>query len=121
MMDYIVSPAPSFQRQLKGILKKYPLIRLDLENYLKRLKKYLPGNRIPGYPNLVKDRFALKPYKIGKKGGLRLICYNVPDTPPVFLLLIYAKSDMPNPPHKMIVDAVKELENLFEESNCNES
>ena len=65
---YTVHPAPSFQRQVKGILKKYPLIREDLKEYLKNLKNYLPGDRIPGYPNLVKDRFALKPYKIGKRG-----------------------------------------------------
>jgi mRNA-degrading endonuclease RelE of RelBE toxin-antitoxin system len=114
-MDYTVNPAPSFQRQLKAILKKYPLIRSDLENYLKELKYCLPGDRIPGHPNLVKDRFALKPYKIGQRGGLRLISYNVVDTPSVFPLLIYSKSDMPIPPHKMIIDAVKELESFLEE------
>lgn len=115
VMDYTVSPAPSFQRQVKGILKKYPLIRSDLENYLKKLKNCLPGDRIPGHPNLVKDRLALKPYNIGKKGGLRLISYNVADTLYVFPLLIYSKSDMPNPPNKMIVEAVRELESVLEE------
>jgi len=74
-----------------------------LKNYLKKLKNRLPGNRIPGHQNLVKDRLAMKPYKIGKRGGLRLISYNVADTLSVFPLLICSKSDMPNPPHEMVV------------------
>jgi len=72
-MDYNITPAPSFNRQLKNILKKYPLIKTDLKKYLKNLKQHLPGDRIPGYSGLVKDRIALKPYNIGKKGGLRII------------------------------------------------
>jgi hypothetical protein len=30
-----------------------------------------------------------------------------------FPLLIYSKSDMPNPPHNRIVEAVKELETML--------
>lgn len=115
VMDYIVSLTPSFQRQMKSILKKYPLIGSDLKKYLEKMKNCLPGDRIPGHPNLVKDRLALPPYRIGKRGGLRVLSYNVSGTQSVFPLLIYSKSDMPNPPHKMIADAVRELENLLEE------
>jgi mRNA-degrading endonuclease RelE of RelBE toxin-antitoxin system len=75
-MNYEIRLTPSFQRQLKFVLKKYPLIRSGLDAYLKSMKNQLPGNRIPGHPNLVKDRIALKPYRIGKSGGLRIIYYH---------------------------------------------
>jgi hypothetical protein len=51
----------------------------------------------------------MKPYGIGKSGGLRIISYNAVPQDLIVPALIYAKADLENPPHQMMVEAAKEI------------
>ena len=73
------------------------------------LERGIKGKIVPGCKVLWKDRIAMKPYNIGKSGGLRIISYHVPDEELIIPALIYAKSDVENPPHRMLIEAIAEI------------
>lgn len=112
-MSFEVKPGPTFIRQTRHILKKYPKFKDQLSDYLELLEKNGPmGDRWPKHPTLWKDRLPIKAYNIGARGGIRFAAhYNeevARDT--VVPLLIYLKSEIPNPKEEMIRRAIKELE-----------
>ena len=118
-MKYRVAPIPGFYRQVKIILKKYPRFIKDLEDYFELLENTGPiGRAMPGFPALFKDRLAIKSHNIGERGEVRIISYHDPASGKSIIvpLLIYLKSDLPNPPHSMISAAVKELRELIDQT-----
>jgi hypothetical protein len=108
-LKFAVKPAPSFIRWSKVVLKKYPNMKSDLKSYLADLEGGIKGKNIPGFNELWKDRLAIKPYNIGERGGLRIISYHNPAEAIIIPALIYAKSDMENPPNKLLIETITEI------------
>jgi len=89
-------------------------MKADIRKYLEHLGTGPKGKRMPGYPFLFKDRLPLKPYGIGKRGGLRIICYHDDSTSDIFPLMIYSKSVTSEPKKEMLMRALSELESVIE-------
>ncbi|MFZ2448777.1 MAG: hypothetical protein WAW37_20635 [Syntrophobacteraceae bacterium] len=51
----------------------------------------------------------MKLYGKGESGGLRIISYHVPSEPLIVPALIYAKSELENPPHKLLIEITSEI------------
>jgi mRNA-degrading endonuclease RelE of RelBE toxin-antitoxin system len=88
--------APEFQRNLRGLKKRYRNIRTDIEPVIKELEmgNFL-GNQITGLGEtfvVYKVRIKNSDIKKGKSGGYRLI-YQVESETSVLLSAIYSKSD----------------------------
>ncbi|MDR3557529.1 MAG: hypothetical protein P4L55_22455 [Syntrophobacteraceae bacterium] len=64
----------------------------------------IKGENMPGFN--WKDRLAIKPYNIGERGGLRFISYHNPAEAIIIPALIYAKSNMANPPNKLLIETI---------------
>jgi mRNA-degrading endonuclease RelE of RelBE toxin-antitoxin system len=108
-MTFTVKLSPTFKRQTKDVLSRYPAFKQELVDYLKSLEQSAPrGDQIQRHKMLWKDRLGLKAYKIGKRGGLRVIMY-FDGSENVFLLMIYCKRDIAQPTDKEIRDAIAEL------------
>ena len=85
----------AFERRLKKIFKRYPKAEKEIEKQIRAVaERPTLGDRIPGYGelSLYKHRIGLRSYRIGKRGGLRLIYLHVPGVC-VSLVTIYAKPD----------------------------
>jgi len=92
-----VVAAPTFQRHLRALAKKYRSLRQDLAPLLEQLEQgETPGEQIPGVGYAVfKARIKNSDVKKGKSGGYRLIYY-LETSQIVVLLTIYPKSDQIN-------------------------
>jgi hypothetical protein len=121
-MNYIVKTVPTFVTQLKQILGKYPKIKEDIGKYLRELEVsgvkgvQIPSKSVPGKQNkhgFYKDKLPLEPYNIGKRGGLRLICYRNPaESSPIILAMVYLKSELENPTNQMFKNFLSEIKSL---------
>ncbi len=115
-MTYDVKPAPTFIRQLRQIIERYPEIKEQIREYLTKLEETgVKGSRIPGKNKnfFWKDRFPVKSAKAGKSGGGRIICYQNPENPTVIIpAMIYLKTDLSNPNSKMFKDLLREIRSL---------
>ncbi|MCI5207722.1 MAG: hypothetical protein D3910_02760 [Candidatus Electrothrix sp. ATG2] len=69
-------PNPSFDKELKKILKKFPKSQKRITSELTSLDENA-GDRYPGFGNdliVRKQRIGLPEYKLSKPRGLRVIC-----------------------------------------------
>jgi|GEM_PF-2142636 len=108
-MTFTVSVSPTFKRQTKDLLARFPAFKAELVEYLESLERSAPrGEQVQRHRMVWKDRLGLKAYKIGKRGGLRVIMH-FDGSDAVFLLMIYFKRDMAQPTDKEIKDAIAEL------------
>jgi mRNA-degrading endonuclease RelE of RelBE toxin-antitoxin system len=92
-----VEAAPTFNRNLRTLAKKYRSIRNDIQPIIAQLEQgELPGDRISeiGY-EVFKLRVINSDIKKGKSGGYRLIYY-VKTATGIILLTIYTKSEQAN-------------------------
>ncbi len=89
-----VAAAPTFNRNLRKLAKKYRSIRSDLQPVIAQLEQgELLGEQIPGVGYAVfKLRVRNSDTQKGKSGGYRLIYY-LKTTTAIILLTIYAKSE----------------------------
>ncbi|WP_058997714.1 type II toxin-antitoxin system RelE/ParE family toxin [Leptolyngbya sp. NIES-2104] len=89
-----VVAASSFKRELKGLKKRYPSIRSDLEPTLKQLEAgQTPGDQISGVKDTVyKVRIPNRDANRGKSGGYPVIYY-IRTPIKVLLVAIYSKSE----------------------------
>jgi mRNA-degrading endonuclease RelE of RelBE toxin-antitoxin system len=89
-----VAVAPTFNRNLHKLAKKYRSIRNDLQPVIAQLEQgELPGDQVPGVGYAVfKLRVRNSDTQKGKSGGYRLIYY-LKTTTAIILLTIYAKSE----------------------------
>jgi mRNA-degrading endonuclease RelE of RelBE toxin-antitoxin system len=88
-----VEVSPTFRRNIRALLKKYPSIRNDIKPIVEKLQQgELLGDKISGigYP-VFKLRVRNSNIKKGKSGVYRLIYY-VKTNRGIILLTIYAKS-----------------------------
>jgi len=104
-----VETAPTFERDLKRLSRRYARIRRDIEPIIDELQRgALPGDRVQGL-NLVvyKVRAVNRDAKRGKSGGYRVIYY-LPLGDVVVLLTIYSKSDQKDISAREIAKIIKE-------------
>jgi mRNA-degrading endonuclease RelE of RelBE toxin-antitoxin system len=89
-----VETAPTFERDLKRLGRRYRRIQKDLEPLIERLiAGETPGDRVQGVPTVVyKVRLPNRDAGRGKSGGYRVIYY-LPSGQVTVLLTIYSKSD----------------------------
>jgi mRNA-degrading endonuclease RelE of RelBE toxin-antitoxin system len=89
-----VEAAPTFNRNLRALAKKYRNIRNDIQPVIEQLEQgELPGDQIPGVSYAVfKLRVRNSDTQKGKSGGYRLIYY-VKTAMGIILLTVYAKSE----------------------------
>lgn len=104
-----VETAPTFERDLKRLGRRYRRIRHDLEPLLEQLAAGdTPGDRVPGVAALVhKVRVANSDARKGKSGGYRVIYY-LPSEVVTTLLTIYSKNDQADVPAAEIVRILKD-------------
>jgi mRNA-degrading endonuclease RelE of RelBE toxin-antitoxin system len=89
-----VDASPTFNRNLRILVKKYRNIRSDIQPVVNQLKQgELPGEEIPGIGfEVFKVRVRNSDVQKGKSGGYRLIYYLKTETS-IILLTIYTKSE----------------------------
>ncbi|TBR57562.1 addiction module antitoxin [Westiellopsis prolifica IICB1] len=89
-----VEAAPTFNRNLRTLAKKYRSIRNDIEPVIAQLERgELPGDQISGIGyEVFKLRVRNSDIQKGKSGGYRLIYY-VKTATGIILLTIYTKSE----------------------------
>jgi len=89
-----VEASPTFQRNLRALVKKYRRLRDDIQPVIQQLEQgELPGDQIPGVRYTVfKLRVRNSDTRKGKSAGYRLIYY-VKTTAGIILLTIYPKSE----------------------------
>lgn len=94
-----VEVAPTFERDLKRLARRYRRIRQDLEPLIDRLAAGdTPGDRVAGVAAIVyKVRIANRDARKGKSGGYRVIYY-LPSELVTTLLTIYSKNDQADVP-----------------------
>jgi mRNA-degrading endonuclease RelE of RelBE toxin-antitoxin system len=89
-----IETAPTFERDLKRLARRYPRIRQDLEPIIQDLAAgNTPGDRLAGLQTVAyKVRIANRDARRGKSGGYRTIYY-LPSDERAVLLTMYSKSD----------------------------
>ncbi|RCJ27437.1 addiction module antitoxin [Nostoc sp. ATCC 43529] len=89
-----VEAAPTFNRNLRTLAKKYRSIRSDIQPVIEQLERGdLPGDRISGISyEIFKLRVRNSNIQKGKSGGYRLIYY-LKTAKGIILLTIYTKSE----------------------------
>lgn len=104
-----IETAPTFDRDLKRLGRRYRRIRHDLEPVLAQLiAGELPGDRLQGVQVVVyKVRVPNSDASRGKSGGYRVIYY-LPSDERTILLSIYSKTDQAD-------IAVAELRRILDE------
>jgi len=92
-LNYNFLPTPTFERQIKHLLKKYPHLVEDLDNFKEDfLKGKTRANAIPGCSGKIyKARIKSTDIAKGKRSGYRLIYYLEENT--VILLTMYVKPE----------------------------
>jgi mRNA-degrading endonuclease RelE of RelBE toxin-antitoxin system len=94
-MSFEIITVPEFDKELKGLSKKYPSIKQDLLD----LATTLTEDPIKGEPlgrDCYKIRMAISSKNKGKSGGSRVVtCVKITDET-VILLSIYDKSEKEN-------------------------
>lgn len=91
-MSFNIVVTDPFKKQAKGIAKKHPSLRSDLNKLIDSLEKD-PAQGEPLGKDCYKVRMAITSKGKGKSGGSRVItCVKVADQY-VYLLTIYDKSD----------------------------
>lgn len=87
-----IRPIPSFNRQLKRLLKKYASLSKELRELNEQLLR-TPTLGTPIGQGCYKIRLAIASKGQGKSGGGRVITYVQVTEETVFLLAIYDKSE----------------------------
>jgi mRNA-degrading endonuclease RelE of RelBE toxin-antitoxin system len=89
----IVSTTPRFDTDVKRLRKKYPDLRVELEQLEAQLKNdERPGDKIPGVGyDVRKVRLGNPSAKRGKRGGFRTVYY-IQQKDRILMLTLYAKT-----------------------------
>lgn len=105
-MSFNIVVTDPFKKQAKGIAKKHPSLRSDLNKLIDSLEKD-PAQGEPLGKDCYKVRMAITSKGKGKSGGSRVItCVKVADQY-VYLLTIYDKSSKENISDKELDDLIK--------------
>ena len=108
-----VETAPTFNRNLRTLAKKYRSIRNDIQPVIEQLERgQLPGDQISGIGYAVfKLRVRNSDVQKGKSGGYRLIYY-IKTAMGIILLTIYSKSEQAD----MAADDIRSIITEYEQS-----
>ena len=91
-MSYDILTIPPFDRQLKRLLKKYPSLKFDMNQFLDELEKDpIQGTELG--KNCYKIRLKISSKNRGKSGGGRIITNIIISQETVYLLAIYDKGE----------------------------
>jgi mRNA-degrading endonuclease RelE of RelBE toxin-antitoxin system len=94
-MEHIFIPTPTFEKSYKRLIKKYRSLKTDLEAFKKEYNENPEiGSDLGG--GFRKIRIAVKSKNSGKRGGERIITYDVcikTENKVVILVEIYDKSE----------------------------
>jgi mRNA-degrading endonuclease RelE of RelBE toxin-antitoxin system len=105
-MEHQFIPTPTFEKSYKRLKKKYPSIKTDLEEFQKEYNENPDiGSDLGG--GFRKIRIAIKSKNKGKKGGARIITYDMcikTESKVVILVEIYDKSEI-----SMLLDGEYEI------------
>jgi len=91
-MKYDVLTIPTFDRQLKRLVKKFPSLKAEYGNLIYELENN-PKKGIALPNNCFKIRLAITSKGKGKSGGARVITHVQVVDKTVFILSIYDKSE----------------------------
>lgn len=92
-MNYSIKTIPSFDKQLKKLVKKYPSFKVDFLLFVKSLNENpLQGTRIG--KQCFKIRLAIQSKGKGKSGGARIISHLVIQEETIYLISIYDKGNI---------------------------
>jgi len=91
-MEYRIELSPTFEKEAKHLLKKFPSLRNELEEFKKSLLEN-PFQGIPLGKNCFKIRLAIASKGKGKSGGARIITHVYIEGNAIYLLSIYDKSE----------------------------
>ena len=107
-MSYSISSIPVFDKQAKRLAKKYPSLKNDLAELIKK-----PGNNPEQGTHLgnsfYKIRLAITSKGKGKSGGARVITYVKVVATIVYLSSIYDKGEKDTITDKELQDIFKEI------------
>ena len=108
-----VDASPTFNRNIRILVKKYRNIRSDIQPVVNQLKRgELPGEEIPGIGfEVFKVRVRNSDVQKGKSGGYRLIYYLKTETS-IILLTIYTKSEQADVAADIVRGIIAEYEQL---------
>jgi len=100
-----------FNRQVKKLAKRYPKIKIDLQNFKQDFNAgRVTGQAIPGLKHKVyKARMKSTNMQRGKRGGYRVIYYLQTAQNQITLLTIYAKARRENIRVQEILSLLKQL------------
>ncbi len=107
-MSYKITTIPSFDKELKSLLKKHRSIKNDLALLGAELLVN-PKLGVEILENCFKIRMVISSKGKGKSGGARIITYVYVQNETVYLLSIYDKSVDENISDKEIRDLIKSL------------
>lgn len=107
-MSYKITTIPSFDKELKSLLKKHRSIKNDLALLGAELLVN-PKLGVEIIENCFKIRMAISSKGKGKSGGAQVITYVYIQNETVYLLYIYDKSDDETISDKDIRDLIKSL------------
>jgi mRNA-degrading endonuclease RelE of RelBE toxin-antitoxin system len=95
-MEYVFIPTPTFEKSYKRLKKKYHSLKTDLEAFKKEYNENPAlGENLGG--GFRKIRIAVKSKNRGKRGGARIITYDMcikTEDKVVILVEIYDKSEI---------------------------
>ena len=110
-MEHIFIPTPTFEKSYKRLKKKYYSLKTDLEEFKKEYNDNPDiGDDLGG--GFRKIRVAIKSKNRGKRGGARIITYEVcvkTEDKAVILVEIYDKSEISTLADREYEAALKEL------------
>ncbi|MEO8085767.1 MAG: type II toxin-antitoxin system RelE/ParE family toxin [Bacteroidota bacterium] len=109
-MSYNVKSLAVFERQAKGLIKKYPSLKKEILELVNSLKEN-PKQGSPIGNHCYKIRLAIASKGKGKSGGARVITYLKILHSTVFLLSIFDKSEKETISDKDLASLIKDIPN----------
>lgn len=112
MQDVLIIPSSEFIRQVKRLAKKYRSLKDDLTGLQQNLQKN-PFLGLDLGNGKRKIRLGITSKGGGKRGGMRIITFNVIQTSDsiiIYLITIYDKSEYQNVSDKYVDQIIKGLE-----------
>ncbi len=108
-MNYNIIPTHRFAKELKRLAKKFPSLKNEFAELIKRIAKNPETGTYIGN-DCYKIRVAITSKGRGKSGGARVITYVYIKTKTVYLLTIYDKGEKENITDKELNEIIDSLE-----------
>lgn len=114
-MKVTIGYLDEFERGAKALRKKYPSFERDYDTFLNELEANPYAGESLGQ-HMYKHRMAIASKGKGKRGGARVLTYNVKQLNDeevlVTLMAIYDKSDISNVTDAYVRDLIQQIEKI---------